>query len=51
MEDVLAQGRENPAFGMKHPLFDEPLVAGLPDARREALDAVMVEQIAKFLRT
>ena len=45
MEDVVAQGRENPALGMKHALFDEPLVPGPPNPSRKALDAVMVEQI------
>ena len=30
---------------MKHALFDESLVAGAPNARRESLGAVMVEQI------
>ena len=45
MEDMVAQRREDPAFSMKHTLFDESLVAGAPNARREALGAVMVEQI------
>ena len=42
---MVAQRREDPAFSMKHTLFDESLVAGAPNARREALGAVMVEQI------
>ena len=45
MEDMVAQRRQDPALNVKHSLFDESLVARAPDPRRQALDAVMFEQI------
>ena len=45
MEDMVAQRRQDPTLNVKHSLFDESLVARAPDPRRQALDAVMFEQI------
>ena len=45
MEDMVAQRRQDPAFAVQHPILDQGLVARLSRTRREALDAVMVEQI------
>ena len=42
---MVAQRRQDPALNVKHSLLDESLVARAPDPRRQALDAVMFEQI------
>ena len=45
MEDVVAQGCENAAVAVEHPVFDESLVAGPPHTGRKGIGVVVFEQI------
>ena len=45
MEDMVAQRRQDPALDQEDSIFDQCLVSGLPDPRRQALNVVMLEQV------